>query len=114
MSYSLLLQYLIFPFFFQDEIYNELTEAPRKKLSSNTASQLPSGKSKAAKMRAVARGENTAGSSSKSEQEVQLSDIQYQNVTFNIRCNCNKPAHAITHFISLIILLLCNYRLYYQ
>ena len=56
----------------QDEIYNELTVVPRKKTTSSSTTQqppAPPGKSKAAKMRAVARGENTAGSA-KSEQEV--------------------------------------------
>ena len=47
---------------------NEVTVVPRKKPSSNPSSA-PPGKSKAAKMRAVARGENTAGNA-KSEQEV--------------------------------------------
>ena len=48
---------------------------PRKKQTSNSAAQLPPappGKSKAAKMRAVARGENTAGAG-KSEHEVKIS-----------------------------------------
>ncbi len=53
-------------------MYNELTVVPRKKTASNPGSQpppAPAGKSRAAKIRAVARGENTA-SSAKSEQEV--------------------------------------------
>ncbi|CAB3998610.1 Hypothetical predicted protein [Paramuricea clavata] len=57
-----------------DEMNNEMTVVPRKKPAGNSAAQHPPahpGKSKAAKMRAVARGENTA-SSGKSEQEVML------------------------------------------
>jgi hypothetical protein len=49
-------------------MHNDVTIVPRKSNPSHPPSA-PPGKSKAAKMRAVARGENTAGSA-KSEQEV--------------------------------------------
>ena len=66
---------------FQGEMNNEMTVVPRKKPAGNSAAQHPPahpGKSKAAKMRAVARGENTA-SSGKSEQEVMLKIFRVQS-----------------------------------
>ena len=70
-------------------MYNELTVVPRKKTASNPGSQpppAPAGKSRAAKIRAVARGENTA-SSAKSEQEVLFKIFRVRFTHVRARCN---------------------------